>query len=106
MKTPSYYRHKPHEIERAFLVYVPEAPRISPDSVTDWEALSDDNDSNAGGDASRSSSKQVSAREMKGWREREGGREGGERAEAFAAWLIEKLVVSSSTEIVQQAGSH
>ncbi|EDW09097.2 uncharacterized protein Dmoj_GI20328, isoform A [Drosophila mojavensis] len=58
MKTPSYYRHKPHEIERAFLVYVPEAPRISPDSVTDWEALSDDNDSNAGGDASRSSSKQ------------------------------------------------
>lgn len=58
MKTPSYYRHKPHEIERAFLVYVPEAPRISPDSVTDWEALSDDTDSNAGGDTSRSSSKQ------------------------------------------------
>lgn len=89
MKTPSYYRHKPHEIERAFLVYVPEAPRISPDSVTDWEALSDDNDSNAGGDASRSSSKQVS-------------REGeSAKAEAFAAWLIEKLVVLSSIEIDQ-----
>ncbi|XP_051860134.1 uncharacterized protein LOC117570110 isoform X2 [Drosophila albomicans] len=59
MKTPVYYRHKPHEIERAFLVYVPEAPRISPDSVTDWEALSDEgNDSSVGGDASRSSSKQ------------------------------------------------
>ncbi|XP_032590623.1 uncharacterized protein LOC6559725 isoform X4 [Drosophila grimshawi] len=57
MKTPSYYRHKPHEIERAYLVYVPEAPRISPDSVTDWEALSDDSDSNAGGDASSNSSK-------------------------------------------------
>ncbi|KAH8369905.1 hypothetical protein KR093_001417 [Drosophila rubida] len=58
MKTPVYYRHKPHEIERAFLVYVPEAPRISPDSVTDWEALSDEaTDSSAGGDASRSSSK-------------------------------------------------
>lgn len=42
MKTPSYYRHKPHEIERAFLLYVPEAPRVSPDVATDWEALSDD----------------------------------------------------------------
>ncbi|KAH8305995.1 hypothetical protein KR018_009808 [Drosophila ironensis] len=54
MKTPSYYRHKPHEIERAFLVYVPEAPRVSPDSVTDWEALSDDNggDNAGGGDSS------------------------------------------------------
>ncbi|XP_044314543.1 uncharacterized protein LOC108042676 isoform X2 [Drosophila rhopaloa] len=53
MKTPSYYRHKPHEIERAFLVYVPDAPRVSPDSATDWEALSDDSgvDSGAGGDA-------------------------------------------------------
>ncbi|XP_034476733.1 uncharacterized protein LOC117783437 isoform X2 [Drosophila innubila] len=58
-KTPVYYRHKPHEIERAFLVYVPEAPRISPDSVTDWEALSDEsNDGSVAGDASRSSSKQ------------------------------------------------
>ncbi|XP_034133880.1 serrate RNA effector molecule homolog [Drosophila guanche] len=47
MKTPSYYRHKPHEIERAFLVYVPEAPRVSPESITDWGALSDEN----GGDA-------------------------------------------------------
>ncbi|XP_064543718.1 sodium/potassium/calcium exchanger 1 [Drosophila montana] len=65
MKTPSYYRHKPHEIERAFLVYVPEAPRISPDSVTDWEALSDDTDSNAGGDASRSSSKQSKKLDIK-----------------------------------------
>ncbi|KAH8389798.1 hypothetical protein KR200_001843 [Drosophila serrata] len=54
MKTPSYYRHKPHEIERAFLVYVPDAPRVSPDSVTDWEALSDETsgDSIAGGDSS------------------------------------------------------
>ncbi|XP_037716421.1 uncharacterized protein LOC119551249 isoform X1 [Drosophila subpulchrella] len=54
MKTPSYYRHKPHEIERAFLVYVPDAPRVSPDSATDWEALSDDSgvvDAGAGGDA-------------------------------------------------------
>jgi len=54
MKTPSYYRHKPHEIERAFLVYVPEAPRVSPDSATDWEALSDDSgvvDTGAAGDA-------------------------------------------------------
>ncbi|XP_070069206.1 uncharacterized protein [Drosophila takahashii] len=54
MKTPSYYRHKPHEIERAFLVYVPDAPRVSPDSATDWEALSDDSgavDNGAGGDA-------------------------------------------------------
>ncbi|XP_073812016.1 uncharacterized protein isoform X9 [Musca autumnalis] len=42
MKTPSFYRHKPHEIERAFLTYVPEAPRVSPDVATDWEALSDD----------------------------------------------------------------
>ena len=42
MKTPSYYRHKPNEIERAFLTYVPEAPRVSPDVSTDWEALSDD----------------------------------------------------------------
>lgn len=42
MKTPSYYRHKPHEIERAFLVYVPEAPRVSPEVTTDWEAFSDD----------------------------------------------------------------
>lgn len=62
MKTPSYYRHKPHEIERAFLVYVPEAPRISPGSAVDWEALSSDADGNdgssGGGDASRSSSKQ------------------------------------------------
>lgn len=60
MKTPSYYRHKPHEIERAFLVYVPEAPRISPDSVVDWEALSPEegNDGGGAGDASRSSSKQ------------------------------------------------
>ncbi|KAH8307060.1 hypothetical protein KR044_004236 [Drosophila immigrans] len=59
MKTPVYYRHKPHEIERAFLVYVPEAPRISPDSVTDWEALEEGNDGGGGGgDASRSSSKQ------------------------------------------------
>ncbi|KAM8711218.1 hypothetical protein ACLKA7_000368 [Drosophila subpalustris] len=57
MKTPVYYRHKPHEIERAFLVYVPEAPRISRDSVTDWDALSDET-SDAGGDVSRSSSKQ------------------------------------------------
>ncbi|XP_030561351.1 histone H3.v1 [Drosophila novamexicana] len=65
MKTPSYYRHKPHEIERAFLVYVPEAPRISPDSVTDWEALSDDTDSNAGGDTSRSSSKQSKKLDIK-----------------------------------------
>ncbi|KAH8401416.1 hypothetical protein KR009_005347 [Drosophila setifemur] len=54
MKTPSYYRHKPHEIERAFLVFVPDAPRVSPESVTDWEALSDDSvgDNGAGGDAS------------------------------------------------------
>ncbi|XP_043642891.1 uncharacterized protein LOC122613000 isoform X4 [Drosophila teissieri] len=54
MKTPSYYRHKPHEIERAFLVYVPDAPRVSPDSATDWEALSDESggDNGAGGDAS------------------------------------------------------
>ncbi|EDV37613.2 uncharacterized protein Dana_GF13539, isoform A [Drosophila ananassae] len=53
MKTPSYYRHKPHEIERAFLVYVPEAPRVSPESVTDWEALGDDTggDNGAGGDS-------------------------------------------------------
>lgn len=59
MKTPSYYRHKPHEIERAFLVYVPEAPRISPDSVVDWEALSPEEGNDGGaGDASRSSSKQ------------------------------------------------
>lgn len=59
MKTPVYYRHKPHEIERAFLVYVPEAPRISPDSVTDWEALTDEtnNDGSVAGDVSRSSSK-------------------------------------------------
>ncbi|XP_039956579.1 uncharacterized protein LOC120772186 isoform X8 [Bactrocera tryoni] len=42
MKSPTYYRHKPHEIERAFLVYVPEAPRVSPDVATDWEALSED----------------------------------------------------------------
>ncbi|XP_054089889.1 uncharacterized protein LOC105209401 isoform X4 [Zeugodacus cucurbitae] len=42
MKSPTYYRHKPHEIERAFLVYVPEAPRVSPDVTTDWEALSED----------------------------------------------------------------
>lgn len=75
MKTPSYYRHKPHEIERAFLVFVPEAPRISPDSVVDWEALSseDGNDSSAGGDASRSSSKQGKVRERSG-REGRGGR--------------------------------
>ncbi|KMY95883.1 uncharacterized protein LOC6735763 isoform X1 [Drosophila simulans] len=54
MKTPSYYRHKPHEIERAFLVYVPDAPRVSPDSATDWEALCDEGgvDNGAGGDAS------------------------------------------------------
>lgn len=54
MKTPSYYRHKPHEIERAFLVYVPDAPRVSPDSATDWEALCDESgvDNGAGGDAS------------------------------------------------------
>lgn len=67
MKTPSYYRHKPHEIERAFLVFVPEAPRISPDSVVDWEALSseDGNDSSAGGDASRSSSKQGKVRQRR-----------------------------------------
>lgn len=72
MKTPSYYRHKPHEIERAFLVFVPEAPRISPDSVVDWEALSseDGNDSSAGGDASRSSSKQGKVRQRRqGWGE-------------------------------------
>uniref|UniRef100_B4MQ99 GK21458 n=1 Tax=Drosophila willistoni TaxID=7260 RepID=B4MQ99_DROWI len=49
MKTPSYYRHKPHEIERAFLVYVPEAPRVSPDSVTDWEALNDGENGVGGG---------------------------------------------------------
>ncbi|KAL9914297.1 uncharacterized protein ACN2A1_001382 isoform 2-T2 [Glossina fuscipes fuscipes] len=42
MKTPTYYRHKPNEIERAFLTYVPEAPRVSPGIATDWEALSDD----------------------------------------------------------------
>uniref|UniRef100_W8BBU3 Serine/threonine-protein phosphatase 6 regulatory ankyrin repeat subunit B n=1 Tax=Ceratitis capitata TaxID=7213 RepID=W8BBU3_CERCA len=42
MKSPTYYRHKPHEIERAFLVYVPEAPRVSPDVATDWEALCED----------------------------------------------------------------
>nr|XP_043066763.1 uncharacterized protein LOC108121417 isoform X2 [Drosophila bipectinata] len=55
MKTPSYYRHKPHEIERAFLVYVPEAPRVSPESVTDWEALGDDTggDNGAGGDSKK-----------------------------------------------------
>ncbi|XP_030388519.1 uncharacterized protein LOC115634764 [Scaptodrosophila lebanonensis] len=53
MKTPSYYRHKPHEIERAFLVFVPEAPRVPPDSTTDWEALSDDNESNGGGDSKK-----------------------------------------------------
>eukprot|EP00099_Drosophila_melanogaster_P012424 NP_001286745.1 uncharacterized protein Dmel_CG30271, isoform F [Drosophila melanogaster] len=54
MKTPSYYRHKPHEIERAFLVYVPDAPRVSPDSATDWDALCDESgvDNGAGGDAS------------------------------------------------------
>ncbi|XP_026842442.1 uncharacterized protein LOC6590088 isoform X4 [Drosophila persimilis] len=52
MKTASYYRHKPHEIERAFLVYVPEAPRVSPESITDWEALSNESGENsAGGDA-------------------------------------------------------
>uniref|UniRef100_A0A1I8P3T3 Uncharacterized protein n=1 Tax=Stomoxys calcitrans TaxID=35570 RepID=A0A1I8P3T3_STOCA len=45
MKTPSFYRHKPNEIERAFLTYVPEAPRVSPDISTDWDALSDDNGS-------------------------------------------------------------
>ncbi|XP_017475925.1 PREDICTED: myb-like protein X isoform X5 [Rhagoletis zephyria] len=42
MKSPTYYRHKPNDIERAFLVYVPEAPRVSPDVATDWEALSED----------------------------------------------------------------
>lgn len=42
MKTPSFYRHKPHEIERSFLTFVPEAPRVSPDVATDWEALSDE----------------------------------------------------------------
>uniref|UniRef100_A0A1B0G1F3 Uncharacterized protein n=1 Tax=Glossina morsitans morsitans TaxID=37546 RepID=A0A1B0G1F3_GLOMM len=42
MKTPTYYRHKPNEIERAFLTYVPDAPRVSPGIATDWEALSDD----------------------------------------------------------------
>ncbi|XP_033247761.1 uncharacterized protein LOC108160854 isoform X4 [Drosophila miranda] len=52
MKTASYYRHKPHEIGRAFLVYVPEAPRVSPESITDWEALSNESGENgAGGDA-------------------------------------------------------
>uniref|UniRef100_A0A1A9WYG8 Arginine kinase n=1 Tax=Glossina brevipalpis TaxID=37001 RepID=A0A1A9WYG8_9MUSC len=42
MKTPTYYRHKPNEIERAFLTYVPEAPRVSPGVATDWEALNPD----------------------------------------------------------------
>ncbi|XP_033251112.1 uncharacterized protein LOC117190137 isoform X3 [Drosophila miranda] len=52
MKSASYYRHKPHEIERAFLVYVPEAPRVSPESITDWNALSNESGENsAGGDA-------------------------------------------------------
>ncbi|XP_033252252.1 uncharacterized protein LOC117191518 [Drosophila miranda] len=52
MKSASYYRHKPHEIERAFLVYVPEAPRVSPEIITDWNALSNESGENsAGGDA-------------------------------------------------------
>ncbi|ALC42290.1 CG30271 [Drosophila busckii] len=56
MRTPSYYRHKPHEIERAFLVYVPEAPRINRESATDWEALSDESTDSSVGDASSSNS--------------------------------------------------
>ena len=42
MKTPSYYRHKPNDIERAYLVYVPEAPRVSTEIMTDWDALAED----------------------------------------------------------------
>lgn len=41
MKSPSFYRHKPNELERSFLNYVPEAPRVLPMSVPDWEALND-----------------------------------------------------------------
>lgn len=47
MRSPSFYRHKPNELERSFLTYIPDAPRVLPVSVPDWEALSGDSQGSA-----------------------------------------------------------
>ncbi|XP_055381863.1 uncharacterized protein LOC129612342 [Condylostylus longicornis] len=42
MKTPAYYKTKPQELEKSFLLVLPSAPRIQRNQVVDWGILEDD----------------------------------------------------------------